>query len=212
MKLLPPDDDLELAHTREYETRVYRVSDEALLVRGAISDCKPPNLYIANDPEPLEIHRMVIELEVSVPSLEITAARVVFETHPHATCPLVAPRYQQLVGLCIARGFTHKVRELFGGPRGCTHTNALLQAMAPAVVQALWSVSVKRGRAQGRPRGTRSREDRERALATSLNTCHIWSEDGDHVAALRRGEPSGFPPLPVRDRLRALGRGPDDWE
>jgi len=37
--------------------------------------------------------------------------------------------------LSIARGFTHKVRGLFGGPRGCTHTTALSQAMAPEAIQ-----------------------------------------------------------------------------
>ena len=45
-----------------------------------------------------------------------------------------------LVGLSIARGFTHRVRELFGGPRGCTHTTALLQAMAPIAMQCFWSM------------------------------------------------------------------------
>jgi len=212
MTLLPPDDDLERVHTRHYETRVYRLSDQALLARGAISDLKPPNLYIEGDFEPLEMHRMVIELEVALPSLAITRAQVLFETHPHSSCPLVAPRYEQLVGLSIVRGFTHKVRELFGGPRGCTHTNALLQAMAPAVVQSIWSVSLKKGRVQGQPPAARRAEDRERAMATSLNTCHVWSEEGEHVAALRRGERSGFPPLPVRERLAALGRRPEDWE
>jgi hypothetical protein len=212
MTLLPPDDDLDLVHTRHYETRVYHVSDQELLVRGAIADTKPPNLYVVEDPEPLEIHQMVIELRVAMPALEIREAKVLFETHPHAGCPLVAPRYQKLVGLCIARGFTHKVRELFGGPRGCTHTNALLQAMAPAVVQSMWSVSVKRDRETGRPHGTSAPEERERRVASNLDTCHIWSREGEHVAALRRGDASGFPPLPVRERLVALGRGPEDWE
>ena len=58
-------------------------------------------------------------------------ADVVFEAHPHTTCPAIIEHYQGLVGLSIARGFTHQVRELFGGPRGCTHTTALLLAMAP---------------------------------------------------------------------------------
>jgi hypothetical protein len=45
-----------------------------------------------------------------------------------------------------------------------------------------------------------------------VNTCHIWSEDGEHVAALRRGERSGYPPIPVRERLSALGHDEDQWE
>ena len=146
MSLLPPDDDLDLIHTRHYETRVYELSEDELLVRGAISDLKPPGLYVVDDPEPLEVHRMQLELRVGLPALEILEARVLFESHPHSRCPLIAADYQKLVGLSIARGFNRRVRELFGGERGCTHTNALLQAMAPAVVQSTWSVSVRRSR------------------------------------------------------------------
>ena len=52
--LLPPDDDLDIIHTRQYETRVYRVNETEMLVRGAISDMKPPGLYVLDDPEELE--------------------------------------------------------------------------------------------------------------------------------------------------------------
>jgi hypothetical protein len=209
--LLPDDEGLDLIHTRRYETRVYLVSDDELLVRGAVSDMKPPGLYVAGDPDPMEIHQMQLELRVRLPRLEITEAKVVFETHPHSQCPIIAADYQKLVGLSIARGFTHEIRHLFGGPKGCTHTNALLQAMAPAVVQATWSVSVRRGRMSGTPNAPISPEERTRRMAGNLNTCHIWAEDGAHVAAIRRGERAGYPPIPVRERLRALGRDEQEW-
>ena len=212
MSLLPPDDDLDIIHTRQYETRIYQVSDHELLVRGAVSDMKPPGLYVVDDPEPMEIHQMQLELRVALPKLEITAARVVFETHPNSKCPLIANDYQKLVGLSIARGFTREIRNLFGGPNGCTHTNALLQAMAPAVVQSTWSVSVRKGRRGERSGAAISPEERAKRKAGNLNTCHIWAEDGEHVAALRSGDRAGYPPLPVRDRLRALGRDERDWE
>lgn len=212
MSLLPPDDDLDLIHTRRYETRVYQLSDEELLVRGAISDTKPPGLYVVEDPESLEIHQMQLELRVRLPKLEITSARVLFETHPQANCPLIANDYEKLVGLSIARGFTREIRDLFGGPKGCTHVNALMQAMAPAVVQSTWSVSVRKGRLRGESGQVISPEERRRRLKGNLNTCHLWAEDGAHVAALDRGERPGFPPLPVRERLRALGRDESDWD
>ncbi len=212
MSLLPPDDDLDLIHTRHYETRVYELSEDELLVRGAISDLKPPGLYVVDDPEPLEVHRMQLELRVGLPALEILEARVLFESHPHSRCPLIAADYQELVGLSIARGFNRRVRELFGGERGCTHTNALLQAMAPAVVQSTWSVSVRRSRESGRAPGLADAEDREKRIAANTNTCHIWSERGEHVAALRRGERPGWPMLSIRERLEALGRDGDRWE
>ncbi len=211
MSLLPPDDDLDLIHTRTYETRVYALSEEELLVRGAISDMKPPGLYVEDDPDPLEMHQMQVEWLVRLPELEITEARVVFETHPHDTCPMIAEHYQRLVGLQVARGFTHRVRELFGGPRGCTHTTALLQAMAPAVVQSTWSMSVRRGRLQvdGSEAGEAAAARRAR-LAANVNTCHVWHEDGEHVAELMSGAEHP-PPLPISERLVQLGRDPETF-
>jgi len=211
MSLLPPDDDLDLLHTRDYETRVYQLSDRELLVRGVVSDRKPPGLYVESDPEPLEMHQMQLELQVSLPDLTITQARVLFETHPHSNCPRIADDYEKLVGLSIARGFNHKIRDLFGGPKGCTHTNALLQAMAPAVVQSTWSLSVRRSRAGNESPGTRNQAERDKRITANTNTCHIWSENGEHIAALRRGDRSGIAPLPVRDRLRKLGLDEEHW-
>lgn len=212
MSLLPPDDDLELLHTRNYETKVYLLNDDELLVRGAVSDLKPPGLYVAGDPEALEMHQMQIELRVTLKGLTITAARVLFETHPHSSCPIIANDYEKLVGISIARGFNHKIRDLFGGPRGCTHTNALLQSMAPAVVQSTWSVSIRKSRAGDVPLGAKTQEERERRVMANANTCHVWDEQGEHVAALRRGESSGYPPLSVRDRLRELGHDDEQWD
>ena len=75
-------------------------------------------MYVPDDTEPLTMHHMVVEVEIAFPSLVIEAARTVLEIHPHGQCPSIEDHYQELVGLSIARGFTHKVRELFGGPRG----------------------------------------------------------------------------------------------
>lgn len=211
MSLLPDDDDLDLIHTRNYETRVYQVADDELLVRGAVSDMKPPGLYVEGDPQPLEIHQMQIELRVSLPKLVITSARVLFETHPNSKCPIIANDYQRLVGLSIARGFNREIRDLFGGPKGCTHTNALLQAMAPAVVQSTWSVAIRKGRLGEGARSGSNPGERKKRLAGNLNTCHVWAEGGEHVAALRRGDLPRSPPLPVLERLRALGRDESEW-
>jgi hypothetical protein len=174
-------------------------------------DVKPPGMYVSGDPEPLTIHHMVIELRVRYPDLIITDASLVFEDHPHVECTRITEHYKNLVGLSIARGFTHKVRELFGGPRGCTHSTALLQAMAPAVVQATWSMRLRSDGAEPvRFREPPTPEERERMFRGNLNTCHVWDEDGEHVAALRRGEMPD-PPLQVSRRLAELGRDPLEW-
>jgi Protein of unknown function (DUF2889) len=197
------DPQTDLVHERAYVVRAYRKSDSELWLRGAIRDQKPPGLYIVDDPEPLTVHHMILDLHIAVPSLEVVWANVVMEAHPHTNCPQIEDHYQKLIGLSIARGFTHKVRELFGGPRGCTHTTALLQAMAPVAVQSMWSYRMA---SKAEP----TAEARARAMEMNLNTCHIWSEDGEQIASVRRGEPMDVP-VWITKRYAELGRDPHEW-
>jgi hypothetical protein len=202
---------LEVLHDREYRVRAFRKADDLILIRGAVRDQKPPGLYLDVDPDPLTIHHMQIDLEVAFPSLEILGATVDIEVHPNTECPSIEAHYGGLVGLSIARGFTHKVRELFGGPRGCTHTTALLQAMAPVAIQCMWSMQASAARRSGAA-ATRddSPEARRMAWQMNLNTCHVWAEDGEQVARLEAG--GDFePPLWAAERMVELGLKPDDW-
>jgi hypothetical protein len=213
--ILPPDpDDLEVLHDREYRVRAFRASDDELLIRGAVRDQKPPGLYLdlEVDPRPLTIHHMQVDLRVAFPSLEIVGVDVVFETHPNDTCPRITDHYGNLVGLSIARGFTHKVRELFGGPRGCTHTTALLQAMAPVAIQCFWSMrasSARRGAVDGVHEPTTPEQARA-MWQMNLNTCHVWDEHGEQVAALEAGEEMPAPVF-IRRRMEELGQDPSEW-
>src|SRR4051812_37457801 len=155
------------------------------------------------------MHHMQVDLEVAFPSMEIVASTVVFESHPHVLCPSITPHYEKLVGLSIARGFTHKVRELFGGPRGCSHTTALLQAMAPVAVQA-WFGMARLAHAADPTTGQDGGEDplsivRSAHRERNLNTCHIWAEDSELTQMAQRREAVPLP-LPVLRRYAALGR------
>ena len=221
-EILPDDPDLEVLHDREYRVRAFR-KDPNILIRGAVRDQKPPLLYLAEDESPLTIHHMQVDLEVAFPTLEIVGAVVHFEMHPNESCPSISEHYEKLVGLSIARGFTHKVRELFGGPRGCTHTTALLQAMAPVAVQCFWSISasdakraaraaVERGERVQRPNAAGITEaEREAQWGMNLNTCHIWAEDGEMVHNVRTGVAVSAP-LFIRKRMDELGLPPDEWQ
>lgn len=201
----------ELIHERAYVVRSYRKGTDTLVLRGSVRDQKPPGLYIPEDPEPLTVHHMIVDLHIAVPSLEIVAAQAVLEIHPHAACPTIEAHYGNLVGLSIARGFTHKVRELFGGPRGCTHTTALLQAMAPVAIQSLWSFRVAQARDGGGEQSTfGTPEARQGAMAMNLNTCHIWAEDGDQVRSIINGEPMEVP-VWIEKRFAKLGLDPGRW-
>ena len=209
--ILPPDPDLDLLHDREYRVRAFR-KDPNLLIRGAVRDQKPPGLYFGDDPNPLTIHHMQVDLEVSFPDLVIVEATVHFETHPNEECPTIGAHYDKLVGLSISRGFTHKVRELFGGPRGCSHTTALLQAMAPVAVQCFWSMMAsefQQRRAAGEVSKLGSHAAERSSWKTNLNTCHVWDENGELVEGIREGK--SVPVLLfVNKRLAELNRDAND--
>ena len=53
---------------------------------------------------------------------------------------------------------------------------------------------------------------RDRAMAFTVNSCHVWAEDGPWVAAVRAGE-AREAPVWIHDRLRKLDRLDelDDW-
>ena len=202
-----------LIHDRRYHVRTYKLHDSLFLLRGVVCDEKPAGLYIPDDPDPLWMHHMIVDLEVSYPEFQIQTVKVEFREHPHTGCTNIVPDYQKLVGLSIARGFNNKVKELFGGPRGCTHIGALLQAMAPVAIQSGWSMRV--GSAFGTQSDTldpaEAEERRRRGYAMNLNTCHIWDENGQMLADIKAGTPIEVP-LSVAKRLKKLGRDESDWE
>jgi len=52
-------------------------------------------------------------------------------------CDAITPHYRKLVGLAIRPGYTQKIKELFGGVRGCTHITELAGSLATAAFQTL---------------------------------------------------------------------------
>jgi hypothetical protein len=190
-------------HVRNYDCEAFAEDDGRMRVRGRLVDTKPQGLGLA-DGEPLVIHEMVVELIVSLPEFVIDQVDVTMNVRPYDICPDILDDYQKLVGLSITRGYTHKVRELFGGPGGCSHVGALLQALGPVAVQASWSLltlhedlAVRSSPMEGDP------EERARRARMNANTCHVWAEGGDHLTAVTLGESRR--PHWEEARLRKLG-------
>ena len=201
----------ELIHTRGYEVRTYKMRDDMFILRGVVIDEKPAGLYVAEDPEVLWVHHMVVDLEVSFPMFVIEKVRVTFHERPHTHCTDIEPEYQKLVGLSIARGFNNKVKELFGGPRGCTHIGALLAAMAPVAIQSGWSMRMGVPKEAENANGMSTSEQRKRAYAINLNTCHMWDENGQMVSDIEQGIPMEVP-LWITKRFKKLGLEDSEWE
>jgi hypothetical protein len=201
-----------LIQDRTYRVRVYAEDDHMMRARGMVRDIKPPGVYVRSDPDPLTVHHMVVDLLVSYPELEVRDANVVIETHPNVACPRVADHYKSLIGLSIARGFTHQIRALFGGPRGCTHTTALLQAMAPAVVQATWSMrSAQDASNDPATREAAMKARNEARVRHNVDSCHVWAADGELTAVALSGVPTPVL-LPLARRMKELGLDPQaEW-
>jgi hypothetical protein len=180
--------DEQLLHDRTYRVRAYRRSPGQLRIRGMVRDIKPMIMAVETGRGPIEVHHMVVDLTVDYPAMIISEVDVEFVTNPHDGCPAIASKYQNLIGLPVTRGYIDKVRQLFGGPRGCTHTTALLLAMGPVATQAMTSMEMR-----GRQPGDWNRPDRQFNASHMINTCHFWSEDGEAIALIRAGQHPGRP-------------------
>jgi len=207
MQMFPPEPDYMRIHTRRYEVRAYHMADDRLMLRGVVVDEKPVGLYIEHDPDPLWMHHMILDLEIHFPTLVIQKANVTFREHPHIGCTNIVDHYKKLEGMSITRGFNAKVKELFAGPRACTHTTALLQAMAPVAVQSMWSMRVASARTRGESLDQMGEGPQ---TASPINTCHMWEESGELATAVREGREIEIP-LSISKRLRTLGLTDDVW-
>jgi hypothetical protein len=204
-----------VVHTRTYDIHAVVVDDHHFKLIGRINDVKPDGLWGIRDTSPMALHDMTVELTVRVSDVTIVDAVTTMTTHPQVECPSIVPAYQQLVGLSIARGFTQKVKELFGGPRACTHIGALINAMAPVAMQTLWAFSnVSADVAADESVASaaeQTREDRAAAVrARNRNSCHVWADDGPMVAVLAAGNDVPIPLWAVH-RLGELGLDIEAW-
>ena len=192
-----------LIHQRSYDCEAFDEGDGRMRVRGRLVDNKPHGLCLA-DGEPLVIHDMVIELIVTVPGFLIESVETVMNVHPYRACTDILVDYQQLVGLSVTRGYSRRVRELFGGPGGCSHVGALLQALGPVAVQASWSLVTLHDDPADRLSDDGDAEARARRAAMNANTCHVWAEGGEQFTAVELGR-SATRPAWEADRLQKLG-------
>lgn len=190
-------------HQRRYETEAFDEGDGTMRVVGRLIDTKPHGLGLA-DGEPLVIHDMVVALVIDGQTFEILDITPTMNVHPYGECTKILTSYRQLIGVSIARGYSRKVKDLFGGPGGCSHVGALLIAMGPVAIQASWGMA----RLHDDPAEWAGVDvdpvDAERRLRLNTDTCHVWRADGEQISRLNRGEEAERPEWEAV-RLRKLG-------
>ncbi len=174
-------------HQRSYETEAFDEGDGLMRVRGRLTDNKPQGLCMA-DGNDLVIHDMSIDLLVDPETFTIVAVENEMMVRPYSNCEMILPDYQALVGVSITRGYSSRVKKLFGGPNGCSHMGALLQAMGPVAVQASWSLINLHKSLESRLDKTDDPEEQDRRLRLNMNSCHVWQEGGEHIELIKKGD------------------------
>jgi hypothetical protein len=139
MPLPEPKSPREPLHRRSIEIRGYKREDGLFDVEGHLVDTKDIDFKLAAGVRPrgVPIHEMWLRITVDR-NLTIVDAQASTDAMPYVgDCSTITPVYRKLIGLAIRPGYTQKVKELFGGVRGCTHITELAGTVATAAYQTL---------------------------------------------------------------------------
>ena len=187
----------EPVHTRAITTTTYSLGDDTVLVQGILKDNSLAQTYsitTGDKREPGVIHELTISLLIKGPLLRIEDVDVKMSHVPRQDCREMKNSLQPLKGKTIVPGFTSWVKSTFGGPKGCTHLNALLIAIAPAAVQGFWTNRVRR------PLNIRE-ASRGMEAGYLIDTCWVWRADGE----LAKEFQSSYKRTSIRDDDRLDG-------
>ena len=162
----------EALHVRMIECRGYRRADGLWDIEAHMADTKSypfSNAYRGevNPGEP--VHDMWLRLTVD-DGLVIRHVEAATDAGPFRVCPDITPRFAELEGLTIGRGWSRKVHDLLGGVRGCTHLVELLRPIATVAYQTIWSMRIQ-APGSGRPRHR----------PAYIDQCHALRSDGEVV-------------------------------
>jgi len=172
---LPPAKARKTMHTRIIDCRGYERDDGLWDIEGHLTDTKTYTWrnrggikdLAAGEPA----HDMWMRLTIDADML-IHEAIAVTDAGPHLPCGDITGKFSQLKGARITRGWTKGLRELIGGPNGCTHHWELLGRVAMVAYQSTHRVR---------------REDHSRnpgQLPYQFNTCHMYAPGS--IETLRR--------------------------
>jgi hypothetical protein len=169
-------------HSRDIKIATFAYDDAHIIVEGELND----NRIISNFSHtgdyypPGNIHHMFLRLLIEIESIRIVQVEIEMPGIPHQECPESISNFAKLEGMRIAPGFTSKVRNLIGGPKGCAHLSGLLMAMASAALQGLWTYLAR----DYQPDVNISAAANEYLV----NTCWVWRQDGPLVDSLSKGD------------------------
>ena len=176
MPLSTPDVDREPIHTRAIECRSFRRADGLWDIEGHLTDIKayPFMNAFRGEVKPGEpLHDMWIRLTVDGEFI-VREVQVHTDSGPYELCPAILPNFQKLRGLKIGPGWNRRVRENLGGARGCAH---LVDMLKPIATVAFHTVRFS----DSAPANAEESAKLPKTSRPPVNTCHVWSSDGEMV-------------------------------
>ena len=136
---LEPTVEREPLHRRAIEIQGYRRADGLYDLEAHLVDTKPYDFKLAAGVRAAgsPIHEMWLRITIDR-DLRIVDAQAAMDAVPYAGhCDAITPHYRKLIGLAIRPGYHQRLKELFGGVRGCTHVSELAGALATAAYQSM---------------------------------------------------------------------------
>ena len=165
-----------LSHSRSIECCGYKRSDGLWDIEAHLIDTKAFALTTPGrgQIEPGEaLHRMTFRMTIDSEFL-VYAVDLSMDKTPYLGCPSIVAAYQGLVGLRIGAGWTRKIRELFGGVKGCIHLVDLLTPMTNVAMQTVTDAHYRQ----------HDVSENEQIFRGMVNSCHSLAAEGEVVAIL----------------------------
>ena len=163
---LPRAQARKLIHTRTIDCRGYQREDGLWDIEGHLTDTKTYTWKNRGGVKDLAAgepaHDMWIRLTIDL-DMVIREAVAATDAGPHSPCGDVTFKFAQLKGQRIARGWTKGLRDLLGGPNGCTHHWELLGRVATVAYQTTY--------------GTKREKRPHKAgdIPYQFNSCHMYT-------------------------------------
>ena len=171
----------ELVHTRQIVCRGYKRSDGLYEIEASVFDEKGQAVPFRSRPDvrPGErIHsftlRVVIDRDYTIRDAQAQTLAA-----PWPICTDIALDYRKLIGLRIGPGFNRAVRQVLGGPLGCTHLTDLLGQVGNTYMQTSFPDRLARQRQVSAD----PRQWPDQRTLGFIGECRAWRADGDAVAA-----------------------------
>ncbi|MFZ9256047.1 MAG: DUF2889 domain-containing protein [Burkholderiaceae bacterium] len=176
MPLPAPKSSRTTRHLRSMSAQAFERDDGLWDIEARLTDTKPRPIVLASGSraagEP--VHNLWLRVTVDT-ALNIVDAVAASDATPYpGHCDSFPEVYRQLIGLNLARGFRHALRERLGGIGGCTHLTELAGILPTATIQAFAGDVVPTR--DGQP------DDEQSQPPFQLDRCRALRRDGPAVA------------------------------